>query len=123
MTTHIILTIVLILLSVKSIAFLKTYIALLQSGIKANGNVIAYEDSRHIMTKNAVIPKVEFQTEENQSVIGEPIYSWFLELNNYQLNENCTAFYDKSNSKKFVIKSNIELLTNIAITIGTLVSL
>src|SRR3989337_2315698 len=111
MTTHIILTIVLILLSVKSIAFLKTYIALLQSGIKANGNVIAYEDSRHIMTKNAVIPKVEFQTEENQSVIGEPIYSWFLELNNYQLNKNC------------IIKSNIELLTNIAITIGTLVSL
>jgi len=95
----------------------------LQSGTRANGNVIAYEESRHIMTKNAVVPKVEFQAEENQSVIGKPIYSWFLELNNYQLKKNCIAFYDKRDPKKFVIKSNIELLTNIAITMGALVSL
>jgi hypothetical protein len=55
-------------------------------------------------------------------VIGKPAYSWFVELNNYQLNKNYVAYYNKNNPEKFVIKSNIEFLINSVIVIGALVS-
>ena len=122
MTTHLILTIILIILSAKSIVFLKTYIVLLKLGIRTNGIIVAFEEARHIITKG-LIPKVEFQTDKNQPVTGKPIYSWFLELNNYQLERNCVAYYDKSNPIKFVIKSNLELFINFAIVMAALVSL
>ena len=74
------------------------------------------------MTKG-LIPKLQFQTEQEQSVIGEPVYSWFLELNNYQLDKNCVAYYDKKDPRKFVVKSNVEFLINFLIVVGALVSL
>lgn len=122
MITLITLTIVLTLLSVKSIAFLKTYIVLLQLGIRTNGKIIAFEESRHTMTKG-LIPKVEFQTDDNQSVIAKPVYSWFLEVNNYLPNKNYVTYYDKGSPSKFVVKSNIEFLINLVVVIGALVSL
>lgn len=123
MATHIILTIPLILLSIKSISFINAYAILLQSGNKINGRIIAYEAARHMMILNVTIPKVEFHTEENQSIIAKPIYSWFLEINNYQLHKYAVVYYNKSMPSKFIIKSTIELLINFAIVIGTLVSL
>jgi hypothetical protein len=56
-------------------------------------------------------------------VIGKPVYSWFVELNNYERNKNYVAYYNKNNPEKFVIKSNIEVLVNSVIVIGALVSL
>lgn len=123
MAIQIIFTVALLLLSIKSIAFIKAYVTLLRSGIRANGRIVAYESSRHMMISNAAIPKVEFQTEENQSVIAKPIYSWFLEINNYQLHKSCVVYYNKSVPSKFTIRSIVELLINVAIVIGTAVSL
>jgi hypothetical protein len=122
MTTHIFLTIVLALHSINAVIFLMTYLRLLKSGTKTNGLVVAYEASNFIMTKNAAIPKIKFQTQEEQSIIGKPVHSWFIELNNYQLEKNYVTFYDNKDPYKFVIRSNIEFTTNIILVISTLVS-
>lgn len=123
MATHIIWTIALILLSIKSIEFIKVYIRLLRSGTRTNGRIIAYEGSRQLMILNVAIPKVEFQAGENQVVIAKPINSWFIEINNYKLQKNCIVYYDKSNPSKFTIKSIFELLINLAIVTGAAGSL
>jgi hypothetical protein len=122
MTTHIVVTIILMVISVNSILFLKTYLSLLKFGDRTDGNIIAFDLSNHIMTKG-LIPKLEFQTGKKQLVIGKPVYSWFVELNNYERNKNYVAYYNKNNPEKFVIKSNIEVLVNSVIVIGALVSL
>lgn len=122
MTTHIILTIVLVLLSINAINFLIAYVRLLKSGTKTNGLVVAYEASNFIMTKNVTIPKIKFRTQQEQSIIGKPVHSWFIELNNYQLDKNYVAFYDNKDPNKFIIRSNIELSINIILVTGTLVS-
>ena len=122
MTTHIILTIVLALISINAVIFLMGYIRLLKSGVQTNGLVVACEASIFIMTKNATIHKIKFQTQEEQSIIGKPVHSWFIELNNYQLEKNYVAFYDNKDPNKFIIKSNSELLVNVILVISALVS-
>jgi hypothetical protein len=122
MTTHIILTIVLGLLSINGVNFLIAYVRLLKVGTPTNGLVVAYEASNFIMTKNATIPKLQFQTIEKQSIIGKPVHSWFIELNNYQLDKKYIAIYDNKDPNKFVIRSNIEFTINIILVTGTLVS-
>jgi hypothetical protein len=122
MTNLIILTSVLVLFSIKSIGFLKNYITLWHLGFRSNGKIIAFEESRHIITKG-VIPKVEFQTYDNQLITGKPIYSWFMEVNYYIPDKSCVTFYDKVSPNKFIIKSNVEFLINFAVVIGALISL
>jgi len=122
--THITLTLVLGILSINAIKFLKIYIKLLFSGTKTDGLVVAFEGSNHVMTKNALIPKIKFSTEKEQLIVGKPIHSWFIELSNYklELDINYVTIYDNSDPNKFVIKSNIELATNLILVSGTLVS-
>ncbi|MFT3934118.1 MAG: hypothetical protein QM726_10920 [Chitinophagaceae bacterium] len=122
MITQIISTAVLIILSIKSITFLEIYITLMRFGSRTTGKIIAFEVSRHIMIRG-LVPKVEFQTDDNQSIIAKPKYSWFLELNNYLPGKTCVVYYDKNNANKFVLKSNIEFLTNFLIVIAALISL
>lgn len=121
--THIVTTIVLVLLSINAFIFMKTYLTLFLSGSKTNGLVIAFELSNSIMTKNALIPKIEFLTNEGKTVIGKPMHSWSIELCNYQLHKNYTVIYNKSNPNKFVVKSNVELATNFVLLAGALTSL
>ena len=111
------------LLSINGVNFLIAYVRLLKLGTPTNGLVVAYEASNSIMTKNATIPKLQFQTIEKQSIIGKPVHSWFIELNNYQLDKNYIAIYDNKDPNKFVIRSNIEFTINIILVTGTLVSL
>jgi len=122
MTNQIILTSILVFISFKSVGFLKCYITLLHSGLRSHGKIIAFEESRHVITKG-LIPKVEFQTHKNQTILAKPIYSWFLEVNSYSPDKNCVACYDKESPAKFVIKSNLELLINGVIVLGGLISL
>ena len=122
MTPQILFTSLLLLLSIKSIGFLKNYTTLQRLGFRSNGKIIAFEESRHIITKG-LIPKVEFQTNDNQLVIAKPIHSWFLEINYYLPDKKCVTYYDKVNPNKFVIKSNIEFFINLVIVVGALISL
>jgi len=98
------------------------YIRLIKSGTRTNELVVAYEASNHIMTKNATIPKIKFQTQQEKSIVGKPVHSWFIELNNYQLDKSYVTFYDNKDPNKFIIKSNIELLTNIILVTSAIVS-
>lgn len=75
------------------------------------------------MLTKGLIPKVEFQTGDSETVIAKPIYSWFLEINFYSLEKSYVAYYDKVNPTKFVIKSGFEILTNLVIVISACVSL
>lgn len=121
--THIVTTIVLGLLSINAFTFLKTYLTLFLFGSKTNGLVIAFELSNSIVTKNALIPKIEFLTNEGKIITGKPMYSWSIELCNYQVHKNYTVIYNKSNPNKFVVKSNVELATNFVLLAGALTSL
>jgi hypothetical protein len=111
------------LLSVNAFRFLRAYFILLKFGVQTDSMVIAYEGSRSIITKNTLIPKFKFQTNQNQSVIGKPIHSWFIELNNYQLDKNYITIYNPQDPNKFIVRNNIEVFANISIVTGTIVSL
>ena len=117
------LLILLVLSSVKALSFLFTYSRLRINGLESFGKVIAYEASRHVMFANALIPKIELYTLQNETIIGKPITSWFVEIDFKRLNEEVTLFQDKTNPKKFVIKGNAEPVANalvIILTVGYL---
>src|SRR3990170_3882899 len=86
---------ILTITSIKSIIYIKTYVTLLKFGAKTEASIIAFEASNFMMTKNATIPKINFTTVDDKTIMEKPIHSWFVELNKYVLNKNCIVFYDK----------------------------
>lgn len=123
MTTHIILTLVLLLLSTNAIKFLLIYRRLLLSGIKTTGKVVAYDSLKHLMVRNAAVPRISFRVTYGEERIGKPVHSWYIELNNYQLSKEYTLYYERNNPGRFVCKSNIELIVNCVLVAGALMFL
>lgn len=115
-----VLAIILAVCSIKSGSYLKTILIFYKNANKATGRIVAYEGSRSIMTKNALIPKVKYLTENNIELTAKPISSWFFELNHYKLNDTCTVFYDKKQNDKIIIKSNLEVFTNLIFIVVSL---
>ena len=71
------------------------------------------------MIKNALIPKFSFSTSDNRKVISIPLYSFFVELVDYQLNREYDIMYAKDNPNNFIVVKPIELGINLlVITLG-----
>ena len=123
MIIQVLLLVTLIIASIKSIFYLCAYLKLVRAGAKTEGHVVTIESSKFIITKNAAIPHVNFVTSDNKVVINKPIYSWFVELNNYIPGKYCIAYYNKKQINVFVVKSNGELTANFVIIGVTVIAI
>ena len=103
----------------KSFDFFFRYFILKRSGLKTKGLVVGFTTRRQIMIKNALIPKFSFSTSDNRKVISIPLYSFFVELVDYQLNREYDIMYAKDNPNNFIVVKPIELGINLlVITLG-----
>lgn len=123
MLTQIIVAIVLGLLSLNAVNYLLSYFRLSNSGTCTTGIILSFSNSKSIMTKNSLIPKIEFRIENKQTVIGTPTHSWFVELNKYQVDKKYIVYYDKKDPSIFIVGSIRELVTNITLVTCALVSI
>jgi hypothetical protein len=119
MIALIFLLILLVLFSVRALSFLLRYFRLRTNGVQSFGTVVAFEASKHIMSKNSLQPKIEVRDIQNRPEVEKPISSWFSELNSLKLHQEVVVFQDKLNPKSFVIKGKAELTANALVIILT----
>lgn len=114
MILPILLILILIYCSLKSIKYLLLYFRLNSSGIKCPGEVDRFEFSNYLISRNINIPVFNFKTDEGKIIIGRPVYSLFMELNNYQFLKSYVIIYDAKSPTIFVIKSRMEVILTAA---------
>ena len=98
MILSILLILILIYCSLKSIKYVFLYFRLNSLGIKCPGKIANFESSDFLISRNINIPIFSFTTKEGKIITGRPFYSLFMELNQYSYEKTYNLFYDKNSA-------------------------
>jgi|GEM_PF-5021014 len=123
MFLSILLILFLLYCSFRPVKYLLLYFRLTSSGQKCTGKIVNFEYSDYLISRNINIPNFSFQTEEGKIIIGRPVYSLFMELNQYEYHKAYIVCYDADNPKSFVVRSNMEMVLTFSFVIVMLLAM
>lgn len=112
---------ILITTSIKATIYLFNYNKFTKVSYETEAQIISIKTSRSVVNKNATIPIISFITFVNKEVSGRPLLSWLYPINGYLFQKECIVFFDKNRPSKFIIKSNVEFVSNVIVIILTIV--
>lgn len=114
MLYKIILSAIILMYCYRCIPYLIAYYRLRSKGIKAMGRIESVNQNNwFIYWFWPSAPLTKFITEEGNEISNQPVSSLAINSNEYKEGRDCTVYYSPKNPNRFVIKSQIEIRTNI----------